>query len=151
MTEVFKRFPFLITPAQYVVTLFLYLQCGIIMGVSLYPSLSFIYFYWIKTEEWSTSFGMFGRLFGLSLLVALGYFLYAIVLIFVVGTICFVFRLRIKEGKYYHDISLGDGVRRMVILSQIRLIDSKRLQEKVTMIDESQFLKIKQAVIRLME
>ena len=65
--------------------------------------------------------------------------------------LCVPLTTKIKEGKYYHDISLGDGVRRMVILSQIRLIDSKRLQEKVTMIDESQFLKIKQAVIRLME
>lgn len=65
--------------------------------------------------------------------------------------LCIPLTTKIKEGPYYHAISLGDGVPRMVILSQIRLVDSKRLQEKVATIDEAQFSAIKQAIIRLME
>ena len=56
-----------------------------------------------------------------------------------------------KKSKYYCDISLGDGLSRKAILSQIRLLDSKRLQEKIETIAEDQFQKIKQAAIRLLE
>src|SRR3989344_6616951 len=38
---------------------------------------------------------------------------------------------KLKDGKYYYPISTGDGFERRVILSQIRLLDSKRLQEKM--------------------
>ncbi|MEK7157860.1 MAG: type II toxin-antitoxin system PemK/MazF family toxin, partial [Patescibacteria group bacterium] len=56
-----------------------------------------------------------------------------------------------KDGKYYYRIDLGDGVSRKIILSQIRLLDSKRLQEKITTINKEQFSEIKKAIIQLLE
>lgn len=56
-----------------------------------------------------------------------------------------------KVGKYYIDLNLNDLINRKVILSQVRLFDAKRLQEKLSTIDRSQFLKIKKAVIQLFE
>lgn len=63
--------------------------------------------------------------------------------------LCVPITTKQKSGKYYTDINLGDGKTRKVILSQIRLIDSKRLQEKITTLDEPHFREIKQAVIRI--
>lgn len=65
--------------------------------------------------------------------------------------LCIPLTTKLKEGKYYHDISLGDEIKRKVILSQIRLIDSKRFEEKICTIDEIQFNAIKQKIIRLIE
>lgn len=57
---------------------------------------------------------------------------------------------KMKTGKYYHPINLNDDTNRNVILSQIRLLDAKRLQEKLATIDNKQFSEIKKAVIRIM-
>ncbi len=65
--------------------------------------------------------------------------------------LCVPLTTKLKEGKYYHEINLKDGVLRKVILSQIRLIDSKRLQEKIITLDKIQFVSIKKAIIRLLE
>lgn len=65
--------------------------------------------------------------------------------------LCIPLTTKLKEGKYYHEISLKDNIGRKVILSQIRLIDSKRLEEKICTIDEMQFDAIKQKIIRLIE
>lgn len=65
--------------------------------------------------------------------------------------ICVPITTKNKLGKFYLEIDLGDNLKRKVILSQIRLIDSKRLQEKIGMIDEIQFSKIKQAIIKLIQ
>jgi hypothetical protein len=46
-----------------------------------------------------------------------------------------------SESKLYHE--------REVILSQLRLIDTKRLQEKICRIDAVQFVSIKQKIIRM--
>lgn len=56
-----------------------------------------------------------------------------------------------KIGKYYLTLDLNDEINRKVILSQLRLFDSKRLQEKIITIDLSQFLAIKKAIIQLFE
>jgi len=56
-----------------------------------------------------------------------------------------------KKGKYYRVIDIGTGTPQKVILSQIRLLDSKRLQEKIVTLDAKQFADIKKAVIRLIE
>lgn len=56
-----------------------------------------------------------------------------------------------KEGKYYYEISLGDSVKRKIVLSQIKLIDTKRLLEKMGVVETKEFQKIKQAIIRLIE
>ncbi len=50
-----------------------------------------------------------------------------------------------------HDIRFGDDTARKVILSQVRLLDVKRLQNKILTIDEGEFQSIKKAVIRLIE
>lgn len=63
--------------------------------------------------------------------------------------ICVPLTTRLKEGKYYCDISLGDEIKRKIILSQIRLVDSKRLEEKICTIDEYQFNTIKEKITRL--
>ena len=43
---------------------------------------------------------------------------------------------REKTGKFYVSIDLRDGVHRMAILSQLRLLDAKRLYQKVGVISE---------------
>lgn len=65
--------------------------------------------------------------------------------------LCVPLTTKQKEGKYYHAINLNDGVERKVILSQIRLLDTRRLLEKIGIVDVNQFNQIKQAVIRLIE
>lgn len=65
--------------------------------------------------------------------------------------LCVPLTTRNKEGKYYHGINLKDGVERKVILSQLRLVDSKRLKEKIQTLDEEQFMKIKNAITKLIE
>lgn len=62
-----------------------------------------------------------------------------------------------KTGKYYFRISLvadksnTDDRPSVVILSQIRLVDAKRLQYKVGMVKEDEFIKIKEALIALLK
>jgi len=63
--------------------------------------------------------------------------------------LCVPITTKPKIGKYYVDINFGDGKTRKAILSQIRLVDSKRLQEKITTLDEPHFKEIKRAVIRV--
>jgi mRNA interferase MazF len=63
--------------------------------------------------------------------------------------LCIPLTTKLKEGKYYYDIFLKDKIKRNVILSQIRLIDSKRLEEKICTIDECQFKSIKQKITQL--
>ncbi len=55
-----------------------------------------------------------------------------------------------KVGKYYINVRIGDLIQRKIIISQIRLFDSKRLRKKIATIDEAQFFSIKKAVIRLL-
>ncbi len=62
-----------------------------------------------------------------------------------------------KTGKYYFRISLvtddgkTDDRPSIVILSQIRLIDAKRLQYKLGTIKEDEFAKIKEALVALLK
>ncbi len=65
--------------------------------------------------------------------------------------LCLPLTTRQKKGKFYCDIDLDDGTARQVILSQIRLIDTKRLLEKLGTINVANFKQIKQALIRLIE
>jgi acetyltransferase-like isoleucine patch superfamily enzyme len=93
----FKRFPFLITPFQCFTVVLLYLQCGIIIGISAFPSVVISHLFWTHTEAWS----LWSRLFGVSIVAACGYFLYAIVVIFVVAAFTWITRQKISEGRYY--------------------------------------------------
>jgi len=62
-----------------------------------------------------------------------------------------------KTGKYYFHISPvddtgnADGKASVVILSQIRLIDAKRLQYKIGDVKEEEFIKLKEALIALLK
>jgi|SRR3989344_4228619 len=62
-----------------------------------------------------------------------------------------------KTGKYYFRISLAnhDGKRdnrpSVIILSQLRLVDAKRLQYKTSTITEDEFAKTKEALIALLK
>lgn len=53
---------------------------------------------------------------------------------------------KIKKNKYYFSIDIGDGIPRMAIISQLRLIDTKRLIDKLATLDEGSFIKIKDAI-----
>jgi len=50
---------------------------------------------------------------------------------------------RKKAGKYYFHLGLIEGKDAYVILSQVRLIDTKRLVRKITTIDETLFEQLK--------
>ena len=51
-----------------------------------------------------------------------------------------------KEGKYYVPCNLGDKIARKAITSQIRLIDTKRLIDKLGVADNESFESIKKAI-----
>ncbi len=53
---------------------------------------------------------------------------------------------KVKKNKYYIKCKIGDEVERMAIISQIRLIDSKRLISKIGILSEKEFLKIKKPI-----
>lgn len=56
-----------------------------------------------------------------------------------------------KEGKYYVEcVSNEDQLFRMAIISQIRLIDSKRLIDKIGMVNEQSFREIRHAIRALL-
>ena len=63
---------------------------------------------------------------------------------------CLPVTTRIKKGRYYMDIDLADGISRQVMLSQLRMFDAKRLQEKIGTVEEIAFRKIKTAIARFL-
>jgi mRNA interferase MazF len=65
--------------------------------------------------------------------------------------LCLPITTKYKQGKYYHELDLKDGLKRHVILSQIRLIDTKRLGKIIGVLDEEQFHKIKKAFISIIQ
>ncbi len=57
-----------------------------------------------------------------------------------------------KKGKYYFTVKISDNeLPSAVILSQIRLIDAKRLQYKIGNVSEGDFLEIKKRLRALLE
>lgn len=62
-----------------------------------------------------------------------------------------------KTGKYYFRISLiadegsADDRPSVVILTQIRLVDAKRLQYKIGTVKEDEFMQIKEALVALLK
>ena len=65
--------------------------------------------------------------------------------------LCLPLTTKEKKEKFYCGIDLGDGLPRVVILSQIRLLDTKRLVERIATISEQNYKEIKQATIHLIE
>lgn len=55
---------------------------------------------------------------------------------------------RTKTGKYYMLVDLGDGVNRMAILSQLRLIDAKRIYQKIGVIDQKTHKELEERIIK---
>lgn len=56
---------------------------------------------------------------------------------------------RVKTGRYYLPIDFGDGISRMAILSQLRLIDAKRIYQKIGVIDERIHKDLEERIIKL--
>jgi len=56
---------------------------------------------------------------------------------------------KIKKGKFYVTIELGDSILRVAIISQLRLMDAKRLIDKIGIIHEDNYKLIQKAVINL--
>ena len=65
--------------------------------------------------------------------------------------LCVPLTTKLKNGKYYHSVHLKDNITRKVILSQIRLIDTKRLLKRIGVVGEEEFNQIKKAIIHLLE
>ena len=56
---------------------------------------------------------------------------------------------REKGGKFYLPVNIGDNEPRKAILSQLRLLDAKRLYQKVGMIDSATHKALGDAIIML--
>ena len=56
---------------------------------------------------------------------------------------------KIKKGRFYSPVDLVDGIPRVAILSQLRLVDAKRLRDKVETLGEQQCDTIRKAVVHL--
>lgn len=54
-----------------------------------------------------------------------------------------------KTGKYYMPIDLGDGIERVAIMSQLRLIDAKRIYQKIGMINEITHKKLAEKITEI--
>jgi mRNA interferase MazF len=65
--------------------------------------------------------------------------------------VCWVIPLsaKIKSGKFYLPIDLDDNVPRVAILSQLRLIDAKRLYQKIGVLREDEIEKLRSVIINL--
>ncbi len=51
-----------------------------------------------------------------------------------------------KENEYRVSVGAVDGTKAVAIISQIRLIDTKRLDKQITTLDKKTFLRIRKAV-----
>ena len=56
---------------------------------------------------------------------------------------------KIKTGKFYAPVDLGDGVARVAIISQLRLVDAKRLIGKIGTVPDENYAQIQKAVMNL--
>ena len=56
-----------------------------------------------------------------------------------------------KQNPFYFSIGLVDGKIATVILSQIRLIDTKRMDVKIATLDAQKFTELKKAIVGLMQ
>ena len=56
---------------------------------------------------------------------------------------------RIKDSRFYFSIKLADNIPRVAILSQLRLIDAKRLVDKIGVVNKESLHSIEKAVVRL--
>ena len=66
--------------------------------------------------------------------------------------VCWVVPLttREKQGKYYVPINIGDGIKRLAIISQQRLVDSKRFYQKVGNVKKTDYQGLIQRIIEIL-
>lgn len=57
---------------------------------------------------------------------------------------------KIKTGKFYTPVDLGDGVQRTALLSQLKLIDGKRLLDRMTILSHDKHRGLIQSVSNLL-
>ncbi len=74
----------------------LYVFGILIIGLAIFPSLSFIYYVWVHT----TAYPSVLRLLSLCFTLAASYFIYGFSLIIILGLLRIIFRLNLKEGEY---------------------------------------------------
>ena len=65
--------------------------------------------------------------------------------------VCWIIPLstKIKRGKFYIQVDLKDKIQRVAVISQLRLIDAKRLYQKINMLSKYDYKNIQSAVIDL--
>ncbi len=85
-----------ITLLQGLVTICIYTLGSLFYGAALVPSLMFVHRIWILSEPLS----LLARFFFLGVTLALGFFLFGLCLILLVGFFRLLFRFRLKEGIY---------------------------------------------------
>lgn len=56
---------------------------------------------------------------------------------------------KIKTGAYYLQFYANDRIPRVAILSQLRLMDAKRLMNKISVVDIEDYQHIQKAIISL--
>ena len=56
---------------------------------------------------------------------------------------------KVKHGRFYVALYAIDNIQRVAIISQLRLVDSKRLLDKITMVSEDEYKNIQKAVASL--
>lgn len=85
-----------ITITQLLFTLFMYIMGSVFFGAALVPGLALL----IKVWKETLNYDFIPRLFCLGFTLALGYFLFGITLILLVGLFRTVFRIRLHEGTH---------------------------------------------------
>ena len=86
----------LMTLAQVVFTIFMYVMGALFFGAALVPGLALIMKVWMATADLS----LLPRLFWLGTSIAMGYFVFGLALIVLVGLFRTGLNLRLKEGVY---------------------------------------------------
>ncbi len=84
------------TLSQLLFAIFMYAMGSIFFGAALVPSLALVMRVW----EATVSFDPLSRLFSVGVSLAVGYFLFGLTLVVLVGVFRTLFRLRLKEGVY---------------------------------------------------
>ena len=87
---------FLMTLGQLIFTLFMYTIGAVFFGAAMVPGLALLSKVWLMT----TNVAPVLRLFYLGTILALGYFLFGLTLILLIGLFRAIFRFRLREGSY---------------------------------------------------
>lgn len=88
--------PILITLAQILLVLCLYLLAAFIIGLSIFPGFLICYYIWSHTM----GSAIILRILALSFCLSVSYFIYGFTMILLVGMLRIIFGLNLKEGEY---------------------------------------------------